>query len=40
MYVCLSHHKIAANVYKEFLKEYICVPVDKNTCSIRTYIVV
>ena len=40
MFVYLSHHKIAVNVYEEFLIEHISVPVDKNTCSIRTYITV
>jgi hypothetical protein len=40
MYVYLSHHKISVNVYKEFLIWYISVPVDKNTCSIRTYVTV
>jgi len=38
MYVYLSHHKIAVNVYEEFLMEHVSVPVDKNTCSIRTYV--
>jgi hypothetical protein len=38
MYVYLSHHKIAVDVYEEFLTEHIPVPVDKNTCNIRTYV--
>ena len=38
MYVYLNHHKIAVNVYEEFLIEHISVPVDKNACSIRTYV--
>jgi hypothetical protein len=40
MYVYLSNQKLAVNVYEEFLMEYISVPVDKNTCIIRTYVTV